>query len=36
MTDRPLHVVPTRNCAEGFASLLGLDPSDPVRRTSAR
>jgi uncharacterized protein len=30
MTDRPLHVVPTRNCAEGFASLLGLDPSDPV------
>ena len=31
MTDRPLHVVPTRNCAEGFASLLGLDPSDPGR-----
>ena len=30
MTDRPIHVVPTRNCAEGFASLLGLDPSDPV------
>jgi DAK2 domain fusion protein YloV len=30
MTERPIHVVPTRNCAEGFASLLGLDPSDPV------
>ena len=30
MSDRPIHVVPTRNCAEGFASLLGLDPSDPV------
>jgi len=30
MTDRPIHVVPTRNCAEGFASLLGLDPSDDV------
>jgi uncharacterized protein len=30
MTDRPIHVVPTRNCAEGFASLLGLDPSDAV------
>jgi DAK2 domain fusion protein YloV len=30
MTDRPIHVVPTRNCAEGFAALLGLDPSDPV------
>jgi uncharacterized protein len=30
MTDRPIHVVPTRNCAEGFASLLGLDPSVPV------
>ncbi|HEY3334285.1 MAG TPA: DAK2 domain-containing protein [Candidatus Limnocylindrales bacterium] len=30
MTDRRIHVVPTRNCAEGFASLLGLDPSDAV------
>ncbi len=30
MSDRPIHIVPTRNCAEGFASLLGLDPSDPI------
>ncbi|HEX5827396.1 MAG TPA: DAK2 domain-containing protein [Candidatus Limnocylindrales bacterium] len=30
MADRPIHVVPTRNVAEGFASLLGLDPSDGV------
>jgi DAK2 domain fusion protein YloV len=30
MSDRLIHIVPTRNCAEGFASLLGLDPSDPV------
>ena len=29
MADRPVHVVPTRNCAEGLAALLGLDPSDP-------
>jgi fatty acid kinase len=27
MTDRPVHVVPTRNCAEGVAALLELDPS---------
>ena len=26
MTDRPVHVVPTRNAAEGFAALLALDP----------
>ena len=26
MTDRPVIVVPTRNAAEGFASLLALDP----------
>jgi Predicted kinase related to dihydroxyacetone kinase len=26
MTDRPIVVVPTRNAAEGFASLLALDP----------
>jgi hypothetical protein len=30
MSDRPIHIVPTRNSAEGFASLLGLDPSDPI------
>jgi hypothetical protein len=27
MADRPVHVVPTRNCAEGVAALLELDPS---------
>jgi uncharacterized protein len=26
MADRPVHVVPTRNCAEGVAALLELDP----------
>jgi DAK2 domain fusion protein YloV len=27
MTDRPVHVVPTRNCAEGIAALFELDPA---------
>lgn len=27
MCDRPVHVVPTRNCAEGMAALLRLDPA---------
>jgi DAK2 domain fusion protein YloV len=27
LTDRPVHVVPTRNAAEGVAALLALDPS---------
>jgi DAK2 domain fusion protein YloV len=35
MADRPIHVVPTRNVAEGFASLLGLDPSDGVAENVA-
>jgi DAK2 domain fusion protein YloV len=26
MTDRPVYVVPTRNCAEGIAALFELDP----------
>ncbi len=26
LADRPVHVVPTRNAAEGFAALLALDP----------
>jgi fatty acid kinase len=30
MADRPVHVVATRNAAEGMAALLGLDPSDPA------
>ena len=28
MSDRPVHVVPTRNCAEGFAAMFVLDASD--------
>ena len=28
MTDCPVHVVPTRNCAEGIAALMELDPSE--------
>ena len=27
MTDRPVHIVPTRNCAEGVAALLRMDPA---------
>jgi DAK2 domain fusion protein YloV len=27
MTSRPVHVVPTRNCAEGVAALLRMDPA---------
>jgi len=27
MTERPVHVVPTRNCAEGVAALLRMDPA---------
>ena len=27
MTDRPVHIVPTRNCAEGVAALLRMDPT---------
>jgi DAK2 domain fusion protein YloV len=27
MTDRVVHIVPTRNCAEGVAALLRLDPA---------
>jgi len=27
MCDRPVHVVPTRNCAEGVAALLRMDPA---------
>jgi DAK2 domain fusion protein YloV len=26
MTSRPVHIVPTRNCAEGIAALMELDP----------
>ena len=27
MTERPVHIVPTRNCAEGVAALFELDPA---------
>jgi uncharacterized protein len=27
LTDRPVHVIPTRNAAEGFSALLALDPA---------
>ncbi len=27
MTSRPVHIVPTRNCAEGVAALLRMDPA---------
>ena len=30
MTDRPVHVVPTRNCAEGLAAVLRLNPRVPA------
>lgn len=30
MTDRPVHIVPTRNCAEGVAALLRMDPTKGV------
>ncbi len=30
MSDRPVHVVPTRNCAEGIAALFELDPHQPA------
>ncbi len=30
LSDRPVHVVPTRNAAEGFAALLALDPGEPA------
>ena len=30
LADRPVHVVPTRNAAEGFAALLALDPGEPA------
>ena len=37
LTDRPVHVVPTRNAAEGVAALLALDPSlAAVRQRRAR
>ncbi len=35
MTDRVVHVVPTRNCAEGVAALLRLDPAQDARENAA-
>jgi hypothetical protein len=31
LADRPVHVVPTRNCAEGVAALFELDPAQPAK-----
>jgi uncharacterized protein len=35
MTDRPVHVVPTRNCAEGVAALFELDPARSAAENAA-
>ncbi len=35
MADRPVHVVPTRNCAEGVAALFALDPAEDVETNAA-
>ncbi len=35
MTSRPVHVVPTRNVAEGIAALFELDPSLPAEQNAA-
>jgi uncharacterized protein len=35
MTDRPIHVVPTRNVAEGVAALFELDPALPAAENAS-
>ncbi len=35
MTDRPIHVVPTRNVAEGIAALFELDPGSSAEENAA-
>ena len=35
MTDRVVHIVPTRNCAEGVAALLRLDPAQDAQENAA-
>ena len=35
MTERTIHVVPTRNCAEGVAALFELDPSQDAEANAA-
>ncbi len=35
MTDRPVHIVPTRNVAEGIAALFELDPSATAAENAA-
>ncbi len=34
MTDRVVHIVPTRNCAEGVAALLRLDPAQDAEENA--
>ena len=36
MTNRPIHVVPTRNCAEGVAALFELDHARPAEQNARR
>ena len=36
MTDRPIHVVPTRNCAEGVAALFELDHARAAEQNAGR
>ena len=36
MTDRPIHVVPTRNCAEGVAALFELDHARSAEHNAGR
>ena len=36
MTDRPIHVVPTRNCAEGVAALFELDHARSAEQNAGR
>ena len=35
MTSRPVHIVPTRNCAEGVAALLRMDPAVGAEENAA-
>jgi DAK2 domain fusion protein YloV len=34
MTDHPVHIVPTRNCAEGVAALLRMDPAKSAKENA--
>jgi DAK2 domain fusion protein YloV len=34
MTEHPVHIVPTRNCAEGVAALLRMDPAKSAKENA--